>query len=447
MKISQITLAMLTLGWSLGSFAQDDNKSAFSLKEAQDYGVENHLSAKNARLNVEESRRKVQETIAIGLPQVSGEATFNHFIDIPVQVAAANVFDPNAEEDVLIPLQFGTNNNATATINATQLLFDGTYFVGLQASKTYMQLSEQSAEKSEIQIKDNVASSYYNVLIAEENQKIFSENVERLEEQLRQLTEMHKNGFIEETEVDQLALILSDAKKRNSTIKRQVEVTYQLLNFQMGREITEPLQLTDDLRSIYANYDEASLLQRDLKLDDHIDFRLMSTQEEIQLLQLKAERAVRYPSLGAFYQLSQNSFSNDYNLPDWYRSSVVGIKVSMPLFTSMGTTRKIQQRKIQLEKIQNDKEMLEDNLKIEVSVARTQYIDALEQFRTEQENLELSKKILDKTTQKQANGMASSIDVTVANNQYLETQGKYINALYNILKSKSTLDKALNNYN
>ena len=447
MKTNRLILALLFLGWQSTVLAQESGRTAFSLAEAQKYGVQNHLLAKNAEMNVEESKRKVQETTALGLPQVSVAGTFNHFIDIPVQVAAANVFDPNADEETLIPLQFGTSNNATGELNATQLLFDGTYFVGLRAAKTYMQLSEHSAVKTEIQIRDNVALGYYNVLIAEENERIFEENVKRLTDQVNEMTVMYENGFVEETELDQLVLILSDAEKRKATIGRQKEVAYQLLNFQMGREILAPLELTDDLRTIYAQYDEAALLQQPLNLDDHIDFKMISTQEEIQMLQLKADKSQRYPKVNAFYNLSQNAFSNDLGIPPWYRSSIVGLKVSMPVFTSMGTTRKIQQSKIQLQKLSNEKTMMEDNLKIEVSVARTQYIDALEQFRTEEKNLELSKKILDKTTTKQTNGMASSLDVTVANNQYIETQGRYINALYDILKSKSTLDKALNNYN
>ncbi len=143
----------------------------------------------------------------------------------------------------------------------------------------------------------------------------------------------------------------------------------------------------------------------------------------------------------------QSSFQNILASDNvWYKSSFIGLNFSMPIFTSTMNHNKLQQSKIQLNRLQNEKQMLTDNLKIEVSVARTSYIDALEQFRVEEKNLNTSKKIFDITTTKQKNGLASSLDVTVANNQYLQTQGNYINALYRILDTKATLDKALNNY-
>ena len=427
-------------------WAQDESKIKFTLAEAQAFAVEHHLNVQNAKLEYDEAKKRVQETSAIGLPQVSAMADFKHYLEIPVSVIDARAFDPTASEGETSAVEFGVNNNSIINFTVDQLIFDGTFIIGLKAASTYKTLKEQGIRMTEIQVKDLVATSYYNVLIAKENSKIFAENVEKLEEQLHDLQQMHGAGFVEEIEVDQLDLILSDAVKRKQTIDRQIVVTYQLLNFQMGREIDAELQLTEDLKTIYDTYDENALLKSEIILENHINFQMLETQEKLQELNIKRNQASRLPRIGASYQYGQNSFVNPINESAWYRNQFIGINVSMPIFTSTMNSSKVQQEKIILDRIQNNKSMLEDNLRIEVSVARMKYIDALDQFRSEEKNLKISKKIFDITSIKQKNGLASSLEVTVSNNQYLEIQGKYITALYNILDSKATLDKALNNY-
>lgn len=442
MKIELLSVLLLVFQ----VVSAQEEKTSFSLAEAQTYAVENHLKVKNAKLEYDEAVKKVKETTAIGLPQINAAADYRYNIQIPVTVVDASAFDPNAPSDETVAVKFGQNNNASASITATQLIFDGTFFVGLQASKTYKELMDQSVVKTEITVKDQVSRSYYNTLIAEENKKVFIEACDKLAAQKNELEQFYKAGFIEETEVDQIDLILSDAQKKLKTIERQIVVMYQLLNFQMGRDIIAPLTLTEDLKSIYASYDEGALLNSELQIDNHIDFQLMNTQEKMRMLQIKADKASRLPRIGAIYNIGQNSYVNPVSENVWFPSSFIGVNVTMPIFTSSMNHNKLQQSKIQLNRLQNDKKILEDNLKIEVSMARATYIDALEQFRVEEKNLKTSKKIFDHITIKQKNGLASSTDVTIANNQYLEIQGRYIGSLYRILEAKATLDKALNQY-
>lgn len=442
---SYLSISLLILVLPFIASAQEE-KSSFTLAEAQEYAVENHLRMKNAQLDFEKSKKSVMETTAIGLPQVMANADYRYNLEIPVTVVDARSFDPNAPAGETVALQFGQDNNANASLTATQMIFDGTFFVGLQAAKSYKEFMEQSIDKTEIEIKDMVARAYYNLLIAKANETVIAENVEKLEDQMDETSKMFEAGFVEELDVDQLDLILSDAKKRKQTLERQIDVLRKLLNFQMGRAIEAPLTPVDNLRSIYDSYDENALLNSELKVENHIDYRLIETQEELSLLKIKRDRVSRLPSIGAFYNLAHNSFVNPVEENVWFRNQAVGVTVSMPIFTSTMNHNKVQQSRIELKQLQNEKELLRENLEIQVSAARTAYIDALEQFRVEEKNLNTSQKIFDVTTVKQKNGLASSMDVTIANNQYLQTQGKYINSLYNILDAKATLDRALNNY-
>lgn len=441
---SKIFILLLFQGGII--LSQDVGKTSFSLFEAQEYAVNNHLRYKNAELELQESKRKVQEIAATGLPQISASADYKYNIHIPVSVVDARAFNPNAPEGEVLAFEFGQTNNTVANLFASQQIFDGTYIVGLRAARTYKELKLQGITKTEIDIRDAVARAYYNVLVAEQNQQIFSENVDKIESQLSDLRAMYESGFIEELDVDQLELLLADAKYRKQTIQRQVDISYQMLNFQMGQEIDSELELTDNLEGIYQNYDEEALLSKELQIENHIDYKMMETQEQLSMHQIRRDRFSRLPLIKASYSYSQTSYVNILEEQQWFKSSFVGLNVSIPIFTSTMNMRKVQQGKLQLYRIQNNKTILEDNLRLEVSMARNAYIDALEQFQTEEKNMSVSKKIFEVTTEKQRNGMASSMDVTVANNQYLNTQGKYIQSIYRILEAKATLDKALNNY-
>jgi outer membrane protein TolC len=127
-------IVLIIIGFAyLKIYAQE----AYTLKQAIAFAIENAYSAKNAKSDVVAAKKKVNETTSIGLPQISAEGNFQNFIDIPTQVMPANAFNPLADPSLLIPVQFGTKYNTSATITASQLLFDGSYIVGLQAAKTY----------------------------------------------------------------------------------------------------------------------------------------------------------------------------------------------------------------------------------------------------------------------------------------------------------------------
>jgi outer membrane protein TolC len=76
--------------------------------------------------------------------------------------------------------------------------------------------------------------------------------------------------------------------------------------------------------------------------------------------------------------------------------------------------------------------------------ARDDLITAWENFLAEKKNVELARKVVDKTSIKVTTGTASSLDLTQVNNQYLQTQTRYFTAMINLLKAKIHLDRLLN---
>jgi len=439
---------------------QEESKMSFSLEEALNYAVDNNHSIKNAVLDAGISKSKVREVTAMGFPQINGEINYQNFIDIPTQVIPAKVFDPGDNTDRLVPVKFGTSNNAYAKITATQLLFDGTYIVGLQAAKVYLKLSMNSLTKSQIEVKDLVSQTYFMVLVAEENEKILTRNYENIKSILDETKVLNKNGFVEDIEVEQLELTLSNLFNSLAKVKGQVNVSYRLLKFQMGIGVDQPITLTDSLKGLlsginieifepveFAAGDSVGQpLIKELDVENHIDLVLLRTQESLMTLNLKKEKFTRLPTVGAFATYSKNTFSNSLDFPDWYPTTIWGINVSMPIFDSYGQSSKIKQARFELEKIQNQRIQMEQNLRMQAVNAQIEFEIAYTQSDIEEKNMKLAKKILDKTIVMHREGMSSSTDVTVANNQYLTTQGNYYSSIFDLLKSKNKLDKALNNY-
>ncbi|MBW8048844.1 MAG: TolC family protein [Cytophagales bacterium] len=442
-------------------YAQEESKMSFSLEEALIYAVKNNHTIKNAALDAGISKSKVKEVTATGFPQLNGEINYQNFIDIPTQVIPANAFDRQAPADLLVPVKFGTSNNAYAKITARQLLFDGTYIVGLQAAKVYLKLSMNSLIKSQIEVKDLVSQTYYMVLVAEENERILTRNHENIKSILDETKVLNKNGFVDEIEVEQLELTLSNLFNSLTKVKGQVMMSYRLLKFQMGIDVDQPITLKDSLKGLLSGIDNETLepeefpagdsagkqqLMKELDVENHIDFMLVKTQESLMALNLKKEKFARMPTLGAFATHSQNTFSNSLEFPDWYPTTIWGINVSIPIFDSYGQSSRIRQARLELEKIKNQRTQMEQNLRMQAGNAQIEYYTAYTQSNIEGKNMKLAKKILDKTIVMHKEGMASSTDVTVANNQHLTTQGNYYSSIFELLKSKSKLDKALNNY-
>lgn len=438
---------LLTHSWLIGQEVK--TPSSFSLKEAQDYALKNAYSIKNAKADVKIAEKKIFETTTLGLPQVNGEINFQNFIDIPTQVLPANAFNPMADPKELVPLRFGTEYNTNAGLTASQLIFDGSYIVALQASRSYALLSKLSLSKTENDVKEAVAQAYYTVIVAEENKKILQQSLENMNKLFKETEAIYKSGFVEEQDVDQLKVSVTTLNNSLNRLNKQIEIAYKLLKLQMGIDIDTPISLTDNLSSLIV-YDTAeSLASSDFKYSDNLDYKLLQTQAHLAKLSLRRERYAYLPSLGAFFTHQQNALRNEFDIFDtdkkWFPTTLWGVKMSIPIFDSGMKGAKISQAKQEYSKILNTQKQIEQSLKIQAESAKADFTSALERYMNEKENLNLTEKIYNKTLIKYKEGLATSLELAQAQSQFLSTQGNYVNAMLDLLNSKARLEKIMNN--
>ncbi len=431
-------------------YAQEKKSAgAYSLKDAQEYALKNSYAVKNAQADVKIAEKKIFETTTIGLPQVKGEINFQNFIDIPTQVLPANAFNPMADPKELVPLRFGTDYNTNAGLTASQLIFDGSYIVALQASRSYAMVSKLSLSKTENDVKEAVAQAYYTVIVAEENKKVLQQSLDNMNKILKETEAIYKSGFAEEQDVDQMKVSVATLTNSLNRLNKQTELAYKLLKFQMGLDVDAEITLTDNMRSLISDNTAETLATTEFKYSDNLDYKLLQTQAHLAKLSLRRERYGYLPSVGAFFSHTQNALRNDFDIFDkdkkWFPTTLWGLKISIPIFDSGMKGAKISQAKQEYAKILNTQKQIEQSLKIQSESAKADFTTAMERYMIEKENLNLTEKIYNKTLIKYKEGLASSLELAQAQGQFLSTQGNYVNAMLDLLNSKARLEKIMNN--
>ena len=426
-----------------------DQVIRLTLKGAQDYAVKHALETRNAKLDIKEAKKKIWETTAFGLPQITTTVGYQNMLKLPTTLIPAIIFDPDAPEDEFLELQFGVQHNATVDIAVNQLLFSGPYIVGLRAAKIFLQLSKDQLKKSEIQVKETVTRTYYLVLLALETKITIEENLKNLQRLLYETRELYQEGFLEENDLDQIQLSVSNLNNALRSINRQIRISQRLLKFQMGMSLETEIQISENLGAITREINAQELLQLDLSIHNHIDYKIITTQEKSLSLVLKKEITEYFPSIAAFFNYTLTAMRDEFNFfrntdESWFPSMIAGINITIPIFDSGIKAAKIQQAKYQLQKIRNSKKQVEEGLQLQYTQAKSEFADALENSKTNVANVQLARKIYNKATIKYKEGLIASLELIQLHNQYLNAEATYIRTMVDLLNAKTKLDVVLN---
>ncbi len=451
---------------SISLYAQQDSVLNLTVRNAQEYAVEHNLNIRNAALDVEIAKKKVWETTASGLPQISASGSYVNNLNLSTQLfpnfieptivqtlVQYGVLDQSALSQLgdpeMIEVKFGTQHNLSAGATVNQLIFSGPYIVGLQAAQVYKELSGKALEKTKNEIKASVIQLYYLILLTENNKKTLEKNIENLENTLHESEAMYKNGLIEETEVDKLQVSLNTLKNQLNTTKRQADMNYDLLKIQLGTDQNIRLNLTQTLDEIIKETTIEGAANQSFDPKDNLNYQLAETQEKLSELDMKREKSNYLPSLNAFYSMQENAMRDEFNFfnsdEKWFYSDMFGLNLNVPIFSSGMKRSKVSQAKIKLEKSRNNRELLRQNLINQYIQASNSFQTALGNYYTSKANKELAGKILERTTIKHKKGVASSMEFTQANDKYLQAESSYISAVVQLLNAKTELDKIKNN--
>ena len=419
---------------------------AFSLVEAQKFAVENNYDTLKSQMNVTATEKKIRETVGAGLPQINTSLSYTNNIELVTMLIPDFFNDPND----MIEIQFGTQHNATLNLQVQQLVFNGSYFVGLATSRIFKRLATEGLKQTKLDVMETVSQTYSLILISQESERIIQRNLQNLEKTLYEIRELYKEGFLEETEADVIQISVTALKNSLQNLQKQTETVYQLLKFQMGIDLSEEIMLTNSLEDIISEQDIKTALSGSFDLEDNVDYRLIQTQEKLAEMNLKNEKAQYWPTVGAYYSLSYMAQRNKFSFLDfdekWYRSQAVGVNLNIPVFRSGAQKARVQQASIALDQAHQTTLQVSQGLLLEEAQAKNALSSAYENYINVKDNMALSKKVYDKTLIKYQEGLASSTDLTQANDRYLAAQANYIQALSELLDAKNALDRLRNDY-
>lgn len=419
---------------------KSDTVMSFSLKQAIEYAQLHHASVLNASIDEEIAKNTVKKTIGIGLPQVNGNVNFQDFLKVPTSLLPGEFFDKPGTQ---VPVRFGVQYQSSIGIEVSQLLFDGSYLVGLQASKTFKELSNKSLKRSRIETAVAVTKAYYSVLVSNEQLSLLDANIARLKKSLNDTQALFANGFVEKIDVDRLKVLNNNLETERENVIRLLELNVNLLKFQMGMDIRSKLKLTDSIAGLQV--DESIALNDTTSYQSRIEYSLLQTQKKVNELEVKRYKSLFLPSIVAFgsslQSLQSQKFSTLFDRS--FPTTVVGLRLSVPILSGGIKTYQVRNAKLELQKTENNLLNLKNAINLEVEQAQTVYRNGLKSLENQKRNMELAQEVLRVTKIKYEQGVGSSIEVTSAETSLKESQNNYITALYDLLINKVNVDRAL----
>jgi outer membrane protein len=431
----------LITGTSL--FAQRDSSDLkLSLKEAQDYAIQYNMSVIAARQDIAASRIAIWETISSALPEVNASGSFNDNLKLMTTLLPGDFFGKPGEK---VPVTFGSQFNSGASVQATMLLFNAPLYVGIETTKLANKLSEKSLAKSEQDTRESVSTAYFLIIVSEESLRIIDANIANLRETLKSTRSMYSAGMAEATDVDQMISNVTQVENARSSMLRTIELNYNLLRFQLGVTPETNIIITETLESLTAMINVDALMAQAFDHRQNINYQLIEGQEKMSALNLKTQKASLLPTLAGFYSYGTNGMGDKIGDLTWFPNSVTGLSLSVPIFASGQRYSKIKKAQIYLDKARTTKEMVTDQLLLQEKQLRYNLVNANMQYKSQKDNVEVSKRVYASVENKYRQGMASSLELTQANQLYLQSENNYVSALLNLLQTKIALDKLLNN--
>ncbi len=413
---------------------------SLSLDQALEMALRKNTTMLNAALDIDYAETQVNELKAQGLPQVSGSADFSHTFKIPTQIIPGDFV---GQPGTTIATQFGVPFNVNVGVGASQLLFDGTFFLGLKAASEFVNISKLSASASEIDIKEGVTKAYYMALISQQNIGQLSASLANIKKLQSETEQLYKAGFAEKLDVDRLTLSVSNLEININKLQNQAKLAKQLLLNTIGVDVNQELTLTSKIPGEPTSDSYAAVFNP----DNRIEIKLIDQQQELNQLNLKRYKMGYFPSLYGNFSYGSSTFASDGKFgelgDDWYGNGRYAVSLNVPIFDGLYKKAKMDQAKIDFKKTENTKQQALLGMNLQVGQAKTNYLNALKTIELQKKSQDLAESIFNTTKIKFTEGIGSSFEMINAESELTQANTNYLNALYELNIARIDLNKAL----
>jgi len=444
--MNKIFILLVFVFVATAGYSQQNQKYDFTLEQAITFALDSNYTAINSRRDIAIAIKKKWETTASGLPQLDANISYNNNLKQPVTLLPGEII--GGDPGTFAPVTFGTKENASATATLNQLIFDGSYLVGLQAAKTFLEYSENYDEKIQLEVRRGVINAYGSVLLSEELVSIFELNKTNLEKNLTETRVIYENGFTEEESVEQLEITLLNIVTQLKNSRRTLIIAQQMLNLAIGIDVESDVTLTDNLDNLTQDNISLSFLEENINIEDNIDYKIATNLTEQRDLEVKLEKSYSIPNLSAFLNYGTTANSDSFTFLNseqvWYQSSMLGFRMNIPIVSSGMRSSRTQQAKIALEQAETQLTETYQMVLLEINTAKNNYRFAIENYNDNKKNLELSERIEKKNQVKFVEGLATSFDLRLAQIQLYTAQQTYFESMLRVVTTKADLETVLN---
>ena len=420
-------------------------QDSFTLNEAVEFGLINNSVAKKATNDVKIANAKKWETIATGLPQINSLIEYNNNIKQPISLVPAEFFGGNPGE--FSELSFGTKQTIDGSVTLSQLLFDGSYTVGLASIKLYMDIAYKAKIKTDQEVKKSIISAYGNALVSEERVKILEKNLKNVKSNLDEIEKIYQSGLTELENVEQLKITYGSIKNSLDYSIKLNKTSLNLLKLIIGYDIDKEIILSNSLQDLTIKNIIEKESMEGFEIEKNIDYQLALNNTKSQKTLLTLEKSRALPTLRAFikggYDGNNNSFKFFKPNQKWYGYSFAGVSMSVPIFSSLRKSAKTQQARIEFEKSKIDFSELKKKIIIELDNAESEYQYAISSYNSAVENVKLAEKIERKNQIKFLEGLISGLDLRQAQIQLYSIQNQLLQSSLEVINKKTNLETIL----
>lgn len=417
-----------------------------SVEDAMNLAVKNNINAKNARLDRIKQDAINREVTGLALPQISAKGEYNNYID-PVQsfVPAEFIGGPSG---AFVAVPFTPKFGTTASATASQILFDGSVMVALQAKSALTKLYERQEQFTEEQIRYNIRKAYYALVVAEKQYETMKETMKYIRTIGRETQAYYDNGLGEKIDVDRINVQVNNLASDSIKVGNIIAVSKQMLKYQMGVDLDVPIVFTDT--SVEKTIEDAGdMLLDNANYTDRTDYMLLKSQAELNKYDLKRHRFSGMPSLAAFgtaaYTYQTNTFDDLFD-KQYIFYSLVGLQLNIPLFDGWQRRSRVKQAKISLQQTRNKLDDMERSIDVETKQSKITLKNAIYTLENQQRNFQLATEVLQTARKKYNAGVGSSLEVSQAQTEMLQSQSNYFDAMLQVINAQSDLQNALGQF-
>lgn len=414
-------IIVVSILWGLGAYAQDS--TSLDLTGVRVRAIKYNSQMQKAGLSLRESQKMLWEAISQGLPQVNASVDYQNFLGAEMSFAGQT-------------MKFKPSSSASAQV--IQLLFSGNYLVGVQIAKLYENLSQTQTKKTELDVVEQVSNSYYAILVSEKSIAILRKNLDNVKDLYKRTESLAKVGVVEETEVLQLSIQVSNLENALKSAARQLEMAYNILRLQLGIKMESPLQVVGNIDDVANSVNLDALLAQKFDINSNLDFQLVEGQSAVKEKQILLQKMSYLPTISGFYTFNAKLIKPEFDMTP---KNVVGLKANIPIFASGQRKAAVDRAKLQHESALVDRNLLVDNLYIQSKQLKNNMQTYYEQYQTQKKSVDISKLVYNKFASKFEQGMVSSIDLNTSNNNYLAAESNLLSSMLNLLKAKSEFER------